>query len=575
MASFCPECGTARESGAETCGNCDYGFDKQSEPVSADDTSDAPLGRKWLTPKRLGLGVGAVALASASVWVATSDRGIFGLGSSATSAVDVGLLPVSFGGKCGYVDASGKMVINPQYDNAEAFNARLGLAPVFVGGKWGLIDREGKYVINPQFDLLEITNDNRTIKISQSGKFGTIDESGKFIINPQFADLFNFDSNGRAIAKVGGHFEEKIEGYGARSASEVGAKYGVIDSTGKYLVPPEFDFIQAGNGGNAEQAIDLFVGPLLITQNGKYGFADSSGKIIIQPQFSRASPFSESGYAAAAIGQADPEGLSNLRQRNVTSAVASLRRGLSSVLAGDVYQGDDGTLTFTLSNPINATVVSNWISQNLPDVWRLEAISYGVFSLSQQIETPTKDIFGYIDRTGKFTISPQYSVAGDFSGAGLAVVQVGTKYGFIDTKGKIVINPQYYSASQFVKTNRKWLAVAGITGETTNDIKYGLIDTSGKYIINPQFDSLENFYPNGYAIAQSGDLRGLVDTNGKYVIQPVYSTLFKISGMDRFFFVKPVADDKDAQEIGVVDVSGNVITTVRGGMCAGAASLAG
>jgi hypothetical protein len=51
-------------------------------------------------------------------------------------------------------DATGKMVINPQFDGANEFSD--GLAAVRIGGyltgKWGFIDKQGKMAINPQFD---------------------------------------------------------------------------------------------------------------------------------------------------------------------------------------------------------------------------------------------------------------------------------------------------------------------------------------------------------------------------------------------------------------------------------------
>src|ERR1039457_842039 len=57
----------------------------------------------------------------------------------------------------GFVATSktGQIVINPQFDGADAFSE--GLAAVRIGddktGKWGFIDGTEKFVINPQFDF--------------------------------------------------------------------------------------------------------------------------------------------------------------------------------------------------------------------------------------------------------------------------------------------------------------------------------------------------------------------------------------------------------------------------------------
>ena len=63
----------------------------------------------------------------------------------------VGLFPVVLGGKTGFVNRDGKLVINPQFDDARNFYD--GLALVSSGGKAGYIDEDGKSIINPQFDV--------------------------------------------------------------------------------------------------------------------------------------------------------------------------------------------------------------------------------------------------------------------------------------------------------------------------------------------------------------------------------------------------------------------------------------
>ena len=49
--------------------------------------------------------------------------------------------------KFGFMDKSGKVVVNPQFDRA--FDFSDGLAVVVVGGKMGYIDKTGKYIRNP------------------------------------------------------------------------------------------------------------------------------------------------------------------------------------------------------------------------------------------------------------------------------------------------------------------------------------------------------------------------------------------------------------------------------------------
>ena len=50
------------------------------------------------------------------------------------------------------------------------------------------------------------------------------------------------------------------------------------------------------------------------------------------------------------------------------------------------------------------------------------------------------DKWGYIDRTGKIIVPPQYAAAGEFH-QGRGSVKVGDKFGFIDATGQMVIPP--------------------------------------------------------------------------------------------------------------------------------------
>lgn len=48
--------------------------------------------------------------------------------------------------------------------------------------------------------------------------------------------------------------------------------------------------------------------------------------------------------------------------------------------------------------------------------------------------------YGFIDKTGKIVIKPEFDYVGPFS-EGLAVVWIGNKYGYIDKTGKYIWKP--------------------------------------------------------------------------------------------------------------------------------------
>lgn len=58
-------------------------------------------------------------------------------------AQETELYPVRVNGKEGYIDATGRIVIKPQFDEVESSFSE-GLAPVKIGNKWGYIDKTGR-----------------------------------------------------------------------------------------------------------------------------------------------------------------------------------------------------------------------------------------------------------------------------------------------------------------------------------------------------------------------------------------------------------------------------------------------
>jgi len=116
------------------------------------------------------------------------------------------LRPFRAGDKWGYADQTGKLIIQPQFDEAEPFSEGLARvkvggnnvlgAPFVAGGRWGFINEEGLMVIQPQFysaenfvkgrayvsigELRIIGGRGSVVKVKFYGKHGYIDKSGKF-----------------------------------------------------------------------------------------------------------------------------------------------------------------------------------------------------------------------------------------------------------------------------------------------------------------------------------------------------------------------------------------------------------
>jgi type II secretory pathway pseudopilin PulG len=101
---------------------------------------------------------------------------------AASNPFKEGLASVKVGEKYEFIDKTGKIVINPQFDEAQGFHE--GLAAVRIGKQWGFIDKTGKIVINPQFDTVTAFRDGLSVVFMESGKdakMGYINQKGEYI----------------------------------------------------------------------------------------------------------------------------------------------------------------------------------------------------------------------------------------------------------------------------------------------------------------------------------------------------------------------------------------------------------
>src|SRR6516164_8860197 len=178
------------------------------------------------------------------------------------------LATIKQGGQWGYMNKTGKMVIQPQFKQALRFSE--GLAAVKSGDKWGYIDKSGKLAIAPQYEMA-YQHVEGLAAVKDGGKWGFIDNTGKMIIAPQFEEAFGF-SEGLVDVKQGG-------------------RWGYIDKSGKMMIPAKYDAVHAH-----------FEGLAGVKEGKKWGFIDKTGVMVISPQFDEAGRFTN-GLAEVKVGK--------------------------------------------------------------------------------------------------------------------------------------------------------------------------------------------------------------------------------------------------------------------------------
>lgn len=231
----------------------------------------------------------------------------------------------------------------------------------------------------------------------------------------------------------------------------------------------------------------------------KWGYIDQKGKIIINPQFSEASLFSDD--LALVVSSDEKVGYIDKKGRYVINPIyhsgTDFKEGLAFITPENGFPtciDKNGDVKFILKK---AEMAGNF-SEGL-----------ALVKVNQK--------YGFVDKEGNISISPQFDYAEPFS-EGLALVVIDKsdenstkKYGFIDRSGNLVIPTQFVDALSF---SNNFAAV-------TDGEKYGFINKNGLYIINPQYDLVHSFNED-FAAVLIGKTWGYIDKNGKIVINPQF-----------------------------------------------------
>lgn len=175
------------------------------------------------------------------------------------------------GGKWGYADETGRIVIKPQFDEAISFSN--GRAKVTKDGKTFYINRSGQRVFDspPSLMLLSFANDLSPALSLETRKWGFVNRQGKTIIPFKFQNANPFHENLSAVS------QNNLVGY--------------IDKSGGWVIPPRFSPMI----GHTDPLFlpNFSEGLAVYRDKDKYGFINSDGIIVIPASFDRAESFSE------------------------------------------------------------------------------------------------------------------------------------------------------------------------------------------------------------------------------------------------------------------------------------------
>ena len=347
---------------------------------------------------------------------------LFLRGGSSTPSIE--LIPYKSGEKWGYIDKEGKILINPQFEEATVFIDGIALVRS-ADNKYGYIGEDGKYIVNPTYKYALPFSEGLACVVPENGK-------------PQFIDKKNNVKFTVNTGEACGSFNDVL------APVKVEDKYGYINKEGKMIINPQFDKALPFNEGLAAVAtINKDKGEVL------YGFINKKGEIIINPQFKYAGSFSEGlalVYDGKKCGYIDKNGKYIINPQFDNAGF--FKNGMATIIQGSMYGyiNKEGKI---IINPQFKMALNFSEENDIALVWSSDGKA------------------GFIDKDGKYLINPQFEEGTDFYGD-IAFVQSADKWGIINKEGKYLVNPQFdeinvdFESYKYKTVESDYFDIAGI-----------------------------------------------------------------------------------------------------------------
>ncbi|GGN98430.1 WG repeat-containing protein [Saccharibacillus kuerlensis] len=224
--------------------------------------------------------------------------------------------------------------------------------------------------------------------------------------------------------------------------------------------------------------------------SGLYGYTDTNGKAVIKAQYQEVKPFSE-GLAAVRKGKlwgfVDKKGKVVIKPQ-YERIVEGFNGGLAAVKKTGgkwIYIDKTGRVKITA-----AYDEVHDFKDGMAIVWKRKGSAF---------------LGGFIDKSGKEVIKPQYAMLSIFS-EGLAAVKVGGsandrsgKWGYIGVTGKMVIPAQYTNENAEVGSFKE-----GVAFVQRPDYGKLLIDRFGKVVVDLKTNNIAvSEFENGAAVVNA------------------------------------------------------------------------
>jgi hypothetical protein len=479
--------------------------------------------------------------------------------------------------KLGMIDKNEQWIVQPVYDNIEAYSE--GLAAARKDNVYGYINTAGNWVyqqVVSQNDYYYLPNDfkpfSQGLAAVKFGKdsYGYLNKQGKPAFTQRFKTASTFTDEGYAVV-----------------SSEAGT--GLIDTKGNFVIKPHLDIqrvergiviYQSKEGVGAKLLASQkdiiapthskveIVGDLIrITESGATsGYINRSGEFVIAPQFSNVWEFSN----GKAIVQQKEKYVYIDKTGKITGEVPEDKLPYADPTSSAMYAWSDesGKFGFTKSGEEGLAIPARYDFATSFE-GNIARVNIGA-TLNEDAYMHEGGKWGLIDTQGNAIIPVTYELIlpfvnnlARFNSGGMGNYTLceaecaeevyygceGGKWGILNSKGEVIVEAKY---DRLIPFGKNYLALEadsfGIIDERGNLLypfqlyvnylkaseqnKAGVMGTDGKWIVPASFDDINlsdykqsSPFTEGLVLAKSGNFWGAVDASAQFVIPATYEEM--------------------------------------------------
>lgn len=386
-------------------------------------------------------------------------------------------------------------------------------------GKWGYVDADGNKVIDYRYNEAGMFVEGLA-KVKKGKLYGMIDETGREIIPIKYNIIERYNDKAFMVAKGGKEKDGLLEN----------EKYGFLDRQGKPIIKPEYNQI-----GNFNDGVALVVKG---TKKPLYGYINENLDFIVYPMYKYIGSFNKNGYVwHAENGSTNQNGrilMKNVVIRDKNGKIVDVGTYLAPITVNKLWG------THLPSQDYELTYVDLRIAMEAGPYYALNSYDFAYEPFSKIPE----DAVGYIfmDKLNGKGFTMMSPIEGAFSGN--------------DAEPPKFMHPLSSLSQPHFPTDS--IIIGRAKGGGYNMHKVG----GYREILKEPVEFLAGF-ENGVAITQikKGEMR-LINTKGEFISKP-YQLIFPQS--NGIYIVRktfPINDKLAYYRYGAIDSTGKEIVGV-------------